>query len=183
MVARVVVVLLLIAGVAGLARAEPGPLPPAVIAIVDYQRVLRDSLAAQSIRAAVEDLRVRFETEIDRERQRLEAVDAELTAARGEMDPATYRERRRAFEADVATVQRLVQERRRFLDTASSAAFQRVRDEIVRVMNDLGDVYAFTVVLPRSDVLVFTPELDLTAEVMAALNERLPAVELPAMED
>ncbi|MFW5680930.1 MAG: hypothetical protein ACOC3D_11740, partial [Pseudomonadota bacterium] len=60
---------------------------------------------------------------------------------------------------------------------------QRVRDEIVQVMNDLGDVYAFTVVLPRSDVLVFTPELDLTAAVMTALNERLPAVDLPPMED
>ncbi|MFW5834598.1 MAG: OmpH family outer membrane protein [Pseudomonadota bacterium] len=183
MAARFLFVWLLVLGATTAGHAQPAPLPPAVIAIVDYQRVLRDSLAAQSIRAAVEDLRLQFEAEIDRERERLEAADADLNARRNEIDPETYRELRRAFEADVATVQRLVQERRRFLDTASSAAFQRVRDEIVQVMNDLGDVYAFTVVLPRSDVLVFTPELDLTAAVMTALNERLPAVDLPPMED
>ncbi|TVQ33938.1 MAG: OmpH family outer membrane protein [Geminicoccaceae bacterium] len=174
----------------GLAVAGPAfaneaerPLPPAVVAIVDYQRLLRDSLAAQSIRRQVEDLRLRFEDEIARERERLERADAELGRLRSELGPEAYREQRRAFEADVATVQRLVQERRRMLDVASAEAFQRVRDEVVEVMNDLGDVYAFNVVLPRSDVLVFTPDLDLTAEIMAALDQRLPIVAIMRHED
>lgn len=157
----------------------PPPLPPAVVAIVDYQRVLRDSLASQSIRRQVEDLRVRFEQEIGEQRERLEAADSALNDERTSLSAEAYRDRRREFEGEVATVQRLVQERRRTLDEASAEAFQRVRDEIVDVMNDLGDVYAFNVVLPRSDVLVFTPDIDLTAEVMTALDERLPIVPIP----
>ena len=163
--------------------ATTGPLPPAVVAIVDYQRILRDSLAAQSIRRQVEDLRVRFEQEIDLERQRLEAQDSTLNEQRTILGVDAYRDLRRAFEADVANVQRLVQERRRILDVASGEAFQRVREEIVDVMNDLGDVYAFNLVLPRSDVLVFTPDIDLTAEVMSALDERLPTVPIPLPEE
>jgi hypothetical protein len=32
-------------------------------------------------------------------------------------------------------------------------------------------------------VLVFAPEIDLTGEVMAELNERLPRVDIPEFED
>ncbi len=170
--------------VATAARSDsPAPLPAAVVAIIDYQRVLRDSQAAQSIRRQVENLRVRFEDEIGRERERLEAADGALNERRADLSADAYRELRRNFEADVATVQRLVQERRRMLDEASAEAFQRVREEIVDVMNDLGDVYAFNLVLPRSDVLVFAPEIDLTTEVMAALDERLPTVPIPLPEE
>ena len=161
------------------AEDAPRPLAPAVLAVVDYQRILTDSLAAQSIRRQVEDLRLRFEEEIALERDRLEALDRGLNQRRSELGSEQYREQRRTFEADVATVQRMVQERRRRLDAASASAFQRVRDEIVRVLNELGERHAFNVVLPRSDVLVFAPEIDLTAEVMAALDERLPEVAIP----
>lgn len=165
------------------AEEAPQPLDAAVVAIIDYQRVLTDSLAAQSIRRQVEDLRLRFEEEIGEERSRLEALDRALNQRRSELGSDDYRDQRRAFEADVATVQRLVQERRRQLDSASANAFQLVRDEIIQVINDLGDLYAFNVVLPRSDVLVFAPEIDLTSQVMAALDERLPDVPIPLDEN
>jgi Skp family chaperone for outer membrane proteins len=159
------------------------PLPPAVVAVIDYQRLLRESDAARSIRAQVESRREAYEAEVEAERERLAAADRRLDEARAELSPEAYRERRRAFEADVAEVQRLVQERRRELDQASSAAFQRIRDAVVQIIDALSDRYRFNLVLPRSEVLVFAPEIDLTAEVMAELNERLPRVDIPAFEE
>lgn len=159
------------------------PLDPAVIAVIDYQKLLRESDAAQSIRAQVEARRDVFERELAAERERLEAEDRRLNAARPQLTPEAYRDRRRVFEADVADVQRLVQRRRRELDSASGQAFQEIRDTVVDIIDDLSQIYRFNVVLPRSDVLVFAPELDLTPDVMAELDARLPEVPIPAFEE
>lgn len=164
-------------------RTASQPLAPAVVAVIDYQRLLRESEAAQSIRAKVEARRDVYERELAAERQRLEAEDRRLNAERAEVAPEAYRELRRAFEADVADVQRLVQQRRRELDSASGEAFQQIRDAVVDIIDDLSETYRFNVVLPRSDVLVFAPELDLTPVVMAELNARLPEVPIPAFEE
>jgi len=169
-------------------RAQAGgesgaPIAPAVVAVIDYQSLLRESDAARSIRAQVEARRGRYEAEVEAERERLARLDRELNEEREDLDPEVYRERRRAFEEDVAAVQRLVQERRRELDGASSAAFQRIRDTVVQIIDALSDRYEFNLVLPRSEVLVFAPDIDLTTEVMRRLNERLPTVNIPDFED
>lgn len=186
-VARCALALLVVGATAQTVQAQRqgpiAPLAPAVVAVIDYQRLLRESEAALSIRAQVEARRDRYEAELGAERERLEAADRALNLQRDRLDVEAYRERRRAFEADVATVQRLVQERRRELDQASGAAFQEIRDAVVTIIGELGDVYRFNVVLPRSDVLVFAPEVDLTEQVMAALNRRLPEVPIPAFEE
>mgnify|MGYP006278112073 FL=1 len=186
--ARLLLALVVVLAFAGAARAQEtggaeAPLAPAVVAVIDYQRLLRESDAAQSIRAQVEERREAYQAEVEAERQRLAEADRRLNEARDELAPDAYRDRRRAFEEDVAGVQRLVQERRRELDEASSAAFQRIRDTVVQIIDALSEQYQFNLVLPRSEVLVFAPEIDLTAEVMAELNQRLPRVDIPAFED
>lgn len=165
------------------AGGSPGPLAPAVVAVIDYQRLLRESDPARSIRAQVETQRQAYQAEVEAAREELAERDRQLKAEREELSARAYRERRRAFEEDVAEVQRLVQERRRQLDEASNAAFQRIRDTVVQIIDALSERYRFNLVLPRSEVLVFAPEIDLTAEVMAELNERLPRVDIPAFED
>jgi Skp family chaperone for outer membrane proteins len=186
--ASAVLALVVVLGLAAGARAQQAgeagaPLAPAVVAVIDYQRLLRESDAARSIRAQVETRRQAYEAEVEAERQRLAEADRRLNEARDELTPEAYRERRRAFEEDVAVVQRLVQERRRELDEASSAAFQRIRDTVVQIIDASSERYRFNLVLPRSEVLVFSPEIDLTAEVMTELNARLPRVHIPAFED
>ncbi|MEO1091920.1 MAG: OmpH family outer membrane protein [Pseudomonadota bacterium] len=179
MKALLAALLLLMAGpVVWAQEEETATLPPAVVAVIDYQRILRDSSAAVSIREGVDERRVVYEDEIAVERTRLEEADRALNVQRPTMELEAYRERRRSFEADVAGVQRLVQERRRELDEASTLAFQAVRDEVVLIIGELGDRYAFNVVLPRSDVLVFSPDLDLTEQVLDILDARLPEIDL-----
>ncbi len=187
-IARLVLALLVAAALAGGAHAQEAggsqaPLAPAIVAVIDYQRLLRESEAAQSIRAQIETQRQAYEAEVEAERERLAEADRRLDDARDDLSPEAYRERRRAFERDVAAVQRLVQQRRRQLDEASSAAFQRIRDTVVQIIDALSDRYRFNLVLPRAEVLVFAPELDLTGEVMAELDARLPRVDIPAFED
>lgn len=159
--------------------AAQGPLPPAVVAVVDYQRVLREAKAARSIRRQLEERRAAFEREMREEQARLVQMERELARQRPLLSPEAFAERRRKFEEEAARVQRLVQSRRRELDRAAAEAYARVRDAVVRVVSELAEEKGFNLVLPSSAVLLFAPELDLTADVLAGVDRILPDVRVP----
>jgi outer membrane protein len=158
--------------------ASAEPLPPAVVAVIDYQRVMRDAQAARSVREQVEERRRTYQDEIAQKEQQLHEVDKELARQRSLLTPEAFAERRREFEQEVAEVQRLVQERRRQLDEASARAMSHLRDELIEVVSELAEEHGFNLVLPSSQVLVYAPALDLTREVLGALDRRVPDIRL-----
>lgn len=178
---RVVVLLALAAAAlaSGPKPAASDSLPAAVIAVVDYQKILREAQAARSIREQVEARRRAYQEEIAEEEQRLHEADRELSRQRSVLSPEAFAERRREFEEEVGEVQRRVQERRSRLDEASTVALNEVRDAMIDVVAELAEDRGANVVLPSSTVLVFEQELDLTDEALERLDERLPDVRLP----
>lgn len=158
-------------------------LPPTVAAVIDYQRILRDAKAARAIRDQVETRRKQYQDEIAKEEQRLHDVDRSLAAQRTILAPEAFAEQRRAFETEVAAVQRMAQERRRQLDQVAAAALNEVRSAMIEVVGELADTRGFNLVLPTSGLLLFAPEIDLTGEVMSKLDTKLPHVAVPEKAD
>jgi outer membrane protein len=158
-------------------------LPPAVAAVIDYQRILRDAAAARSIRDQIEARRKTYQEEISKEEQRLHEVDKEFAKQRSVLSPDDFAEKRREFEQDVAEVQRKVQERRRELDRLSAAALNEVKEALIAIVTSIADERGFNLVLPSSEVLFFARSLDLTEEVLAKLDARLPQVQLSSLTE
>lgn len=155
------------------------PLPPAVVAVVNYQRLLREAKAARQIREEIEARRRRYQEEIKKKEQELLEKEREITRQRSLLSPEAFAKKRREFEREAAAVQRQVQERRRQLDAASASAYAEVRNAIIEVVGELAEERGFNLVLPSTAVLLFSPRLDLTEEVLAGINARLPRVEVP----
>ena len=158
-------------------------LPPAVAAVIDYQRILRDAAAARSIRDQIEARRKAYQEEISKEEQRLHEIDKEFAKQRSVLSPEDFAEKRREFEQDVAGVQRKVQERRRELDRLSAAALNEVKEALIAIVTSIAEERGFNLVLPSSEVLFFARTLDLTEEVLAKLDARLPQVQLSALAE
>jgi outer membrane protein len=154
-------------------------LPNAVIAVIDYQRILRDAAAARSIRDQIEARRKAYQDEISKQEQRLNEADKAVTKQRSLLTPEAYAEKRRQYEQDVAQVQTMVQQRRRELDSVSAAALNEVKKALIEVVTSIADERGFNVVLPSSDVLFFARKIDLTDEVLTKLDARLPDVRVP----
>lgn len=175
----------LLATCLGLAAATPAwtaaaqTLPPATAAVIDYQRVFKDAKAARAIGDQVDARRRIYQEEIARDEQRLHEADKELARQRGILAPEAYADRRREFERQVAEVQRKVQERRRQLDQAKAVALNEIRSAMIEIVGELSDVRGFNLVLPTSGVLLFAPQIDLTGEVIARLDAKLPNVKVP----
>jgi outer membrane protein len=166
-----------------LASGEPAPaqerLPGAVVAVIDYQRILREAKAARAIRDQVETRRQLYQDEIAGEEQRLHEADKELARQRGVLTAEAFAERRSAFETEVAGVQRMVQERRRQLDQVAASSLNEVRSAMIEVVGELSDARGFNLVLPTSGLLLFSPKIDLTDEVLARLDRKLPNLRVP----
>jgi outer membrane protein len=158
-------------------------LPTTVAAVIDYQRILRDAAAARSIREQIEARRKVYQEEISKEEQRLHEADKEFARQRSVLSPEAFAEKRREFEEDVAEVQRMVQERRRELDRMSAAALNEVKEALIEIVTSIAEERGFNLVLPSSEVLFFSRALDLTEEVLAKLDARLPQVRLSALAE
>ena len=183
---RLLAALLLALAVAGVGA--PGParaqqLPATVAAVIDYQRVLREAAAARSIREQIEGQRKAYQEEISREEQRLHEADKAFAKQRSVLTPEAFAEKRRAFEQEVVEVQRMVQERRRALDEVSAQALNEVKKALIEVVTSIADERGFNLVLPSSEVLFFSRRIDLTEEVLAKLDARLPDVRVSQATD
>jgi outer membrane protein len=158
--------------------ADAQKLPTAVAAVIDYQRILRDAAAAKSIREQIEARRQAYQEEVSKEEQRLHEADKAFAKQRSVLSPEAFAEKRRDFEQEVAEVQRLVQERRRELDSMAAAALNEVKKALIEIVTSIAEERGFNLVLPSSEVLFFSRSLDLTEEVLAKLDARLPEVKV-----
>jgi outer membrane protein len=161
------------------AAAAETRLPQAVAAVIDYQRILREAKAAQAIRDQVETRRKLYQDQIAKEELRLHELDKDLAKQRSLLSPEAFADQRRSFEKQVGGVQRMVQERRRQLDQAAAAAGNEVRAAMIEIVGELADIRGFNLVLPSSGLLLFSPSIDLTDEVLGRLDSRLPTVKVP----
>ena len=161
-------------------QVQPGEkLPPAVAAVIDYQRVLREAKAAKSISDQLEARRKLYQDQIAKEEQKPQDADKELAKQRGVLSAEALGAKREDLQKRAAELQKLVNDKRRQLGSVSSAALNDVRNAMLQVVGDLSGEHGFNLVLPSNTVLMFAPKIDMTDEVIKRLDEALPSVKIP----
>jgi outer membrane protein len=50
---------------------------------------------------------------------------------------------------------------------------------VIQVVGELAEQRGFNLVLPSANVLLFSPQIEITDEVLGKLDERLPEVQVP----
>jgi outer membrane protein len=155
-------------------------IPPAVIAVVDAQRINRDAQALKVARNQLEQFRFTFQSEIVKEEEKLRAEDQELARQRAVLTPEVFEQRRQAFQNKVIELQRRIQERSQSLDKMLGGVRDQVTQEVVNIMKQLSAERGFNMVLDRAQLqMLSAPEsFDITAEVLKRLDQRLPSVKV-----
>jgi len=151
-------------------------LPPTVAAVVDYQRVLQEAAASKSIAAQMDERRKVYHDEIRIEEQRLYDAQVELDKQRSILSEDAVATKQQEIEAEVTTVRELTQKRRQQLDQVSAEAVRQVERALFEVLTGIAEERGLNVVLPTSQVLFFSRQIDLTDEVLAQLDARLSEV-------
>ncbi len=161
--------------------ADPAPAtPPAktglTVAVVDIQALLRDSKAAKSIETQLATIRKSFQTEVETEEKSLRAKEKEILDQKASLKEEELKAKAQDFQKQVAAGQKKIQDKKAKLDKGVGTAIGKLRAEIVKVVAEIGDKRNLDLVLARTDVVIVSKSLDITAEVLARIDSELPSV-------
>jgi outer membrane protein len=162
----------------GVTAASAQKLPSASIAVIDIQKILRDSLAAKSVRPQAKKMRTGFQNDVRRQQEELRKAEQALAQQRSILSPESYAKKRRDFETRARQAQRQVQARKRQLEGAFNTAMEKVRRSLIIVAQELAKERKVNIVLPKSVVLLSITGLDITDQALKRLNKRLPSVKV-----
>jgi len=154
-------------------------LKPAVIAFIDYQKVLREAVAAQEIRKQIQVFRTEFQSELAQSEQSLRGEEQELKRQRPLLSAEVFEAKRRAFEDNVARAQRSVQDRNRILDRSYSQAMNQISVIVRKIVADMSEEMGFNYVVERSQIMFAKRDFNITKQVLEQLNVKLPTIEVP----
>ena len=152
---------------------------PLQIGIVDVQKVLRDAKAAKALRPQMEQQRRAFQMEIRERERRLRDAGKDLSEERALLTATAFDEKRRALEEEGRKAQKAVQERKRELDRIFNETKDVILKELLKVVGAIADERKLDIVLEKRVVFLSANSLDLTPEIVARLDKRLPSISLP----
>jgi Skp family chaperone for outer membrane proteins len=163
-------------GLPGSAIADP--LPPTVAAVVDYQRILQEAAASKSIAAQMDVRRKAYHEEIEQQQQDLLEAERELAKQRSVLSQDAVNARQQELEQEVQALRDLTEKRRQQLELVSAEAVSQVEVALFEVLTNLAEDRGLNVILPTSQVLFFSRQIDLTDEVLSQLDAKLSEVQV-----
>ena len=162
-------------------------IPTAKIAVLDTQKILRNSTAAAGIRDQVKQQRAIYQDEFAQQERELRAAEEELARQRTILSSEAFALKRRECAARVAAVERGVETRKRELDQAYGTGIKQVERALAGIITELAKERGFNLVLSRTRVqavvLYADGALNISDEVLLRLNKRLPSVKVPLAQD
>jgi len=159
--------------------AEPkGAVGSPQIAIVDVQKILRESAASRSLRPQLIKLKEDYQARFKKTEEDLRAQNQDLNRQRAILSPEAYEAQRTAFRKRASVVQREVQAAQRQLDGALANAMGRVHDTFVRITEKYAREKGIRLILPRSGVIMMDTRYDITAAILKELNKQLPTLKI-----
>lgn len=160
----------------GAFAADDEQLPATVAAVIDYQRILLESAASKSIAEQMDVRRKAFQDEIGKEEQRLHEARKALGKQRSVLSNEAFETKQEEFEKEYAGVRQLAADRRKQLEEASAEAVNEVKGALIEIVTGIAEERGFNLVLPSSQVLFFSRQIDLTEQVLSKLDARLSEV-------
>ena len=163
--------------------AEPsGVIPIPKIAMVDYQKILRESLAAQSLREQLDKVRRQERDKIAKLEDTLRDSRQEIDRQRTVLSPEAYEKKLREWESKSGEHVREVEKCKRALDVAFERSLGKIQSVLVKVIRAISDEKKINLVFTRSQVLLVDPDMNITDDVMASLNKDLASVKLATID-
>lgn len=171
--------------IAVLAAAVPASAPaqrigPAVVAVVDTDRISRECTAcraaAQQLQSQETTLRTRIQqlqTQLQTEGQPIQTA---VNALNGKQPDAALQQRITAFQTKERGAQQELATGQRNLQSTQLHVNQQIGARLVPIITSVAQSRGANLAVDRGSALFAAPALDITNDVLAQLNQQLPSV-------
>ncbi|HEY8964296.1 MAG TPA: OmpH family outer membrane protein [Alphaproteobacteria bacterium] len=148
------------------------------IAVIDIQTLQKQSKAAQSLDGQIASMRKSFQSEVDGEEKKLRDKEKAILAERPKLKEDELKAKADGFQKEVTASQKKLQDRKTSMEKSIADAVAKLRNEIVKITSAIGKDKGLDLVLMRSSTVIVNEKLDITADVLKALDEQMPDVKI-----
>ena len=152
--------------------------PANTIAIVNIQQIMHESTAAKSVRDALESKQKSYQTELSKKDDELRKEEQALSKQKGVLSKDAFEKKANDFRKKATDIQKEVQSKKAALDGGFERALAEIQKVVTDIIADMAKEKGFVVALPTSQVLYFDNKLDITNDVLAALNKKLTKLDV-----
>lgn len=179
---------LVIASVCLLMSNVPMPLTAAekmaapVVAVIDFQRIARESKAGEAVRNQVGLQHTAFQSEIKQLQADLEVDRADIRQKQEKLSKEEFEELGKRYQGKAEKLQKMVQQRKQQLDQMYVDGMRKVEVELVDVVRKIASERGINLILNAAKgqgiVLYADQSTVITDEARARLDQRLPSLTL-----
>ena len=147
------------------------------IGVVNVQKIMKDSKAAQSVRTQLQAKQKSFQTELETKEKTLLAEDQALAKEQATAkDKAAFEKKVKDFRTKAANTQREVQAKKAQLEKAFAGSLEQIQNTVIAIVKEVATEKKMNLVVSSAQVLHSEASMDITAEVLKRLDTKLPSV-------
>lgn len=150
----------------------------ASIAILDMERILRESKAATNLREEIDKQRQIHQSKLSEQENALRAADEELARQRAVLSAEAFSAKRKELQDQAIGLQQEFLTRQKELEQLFGKGIGQVRNALAQVAKDIADERGISLILLKATIVLASRELDITEEALKRLDEKLPSVDL-----
>lgn len=158
----------------------PAAAPPVVggpaipgICIINIEGAIGGSTVGKYVDTRLQQIVAQVQAELNGERAAIENDGKQLEAQRTSLDQNTLDQRSAALQVRVNALQRKAQLRDREVQATEQKALQRVGEEMDPLIRQVYQQKNCSVLLQRTAVVIGNPAMDITPQVITALNAKI----------
>lgn len=161
------------------AETAPGKLPVPSVMVVDVQAALQQSSAAKTLRSQRDQYLQGFQAELDKNRAVLKEIENDLVKQKNAMAPEMWQQKARSFEQQVFEFNQRFQRSNQAVDKSFRTGMSELSDALAQVTEELAGELGANLVLPKSQIFLHDPRMEVTQQVIERLNRKYPSVSFP----
>lgn len=144
------------------------------IGVVSGQDVLQKTKRGQSIRTKLENLGKAKQTQIENLEKEIVALQKDLNSPA--LNVETKEKKGRELEDKKINYQRVVQDAQKEFQAQQQKEMMTMYNEIMPIIQELGKAKGFTLIMDvaSSGIAYFDPSVDITNDVINAVNAKFP---------
>lgn len=154
-----------------------------VIAILDMERILRDSKAAATLRQEIDKQRQVHQTKLQEQEKALRTADQELARQRSVLSAEAFAAKRQELQEQAMDLQQEFVSRQKEMEDLFGKGIGQVRNALAEVAKEIAEERGISLILLKATIVLADRDLDITEEALRRLDERLPSVNLTAQSN
>lgn len=148
------------------------------IAVLNIQSIMKDSSAAKSVKSQLDSKQKAYQAELSKKEEKLQKDDQALAKQRGVLSKEEFEKKVQSFKKEYSATQKEVQSKKNKLDKAFAQSLADIQKAVTDIVAGISKERGYVMVVPTSQILYADPALDISAEVLTKLNEKLPDLQV-----